>query len=514
MDIKESLVKFSYHLNSSRRYRDVKDIVKEVLEDSNSHKKRNFDLFMIILVLVTICILIFEIKHQLHPFVYFIEAIAIVIFIIEWLGRVWVSSDSHKIVIQNYEKLESRNKDISLGLLLGEVVKKKLKFILSPMSIIDLLAILPSYRPLRFLRFFLLFRLLKIFRYTQSMNFLLKVFVEKKFEFFTLLILFAFLVFFASTTIYIFEGVGANENINSFYDAIYWAVVTITTVGYGDISPVTAQGRFATMLLIVSGLGIIAFTTSIVTTAMTEKLQLAKENSLFSQAVKLQDFVLICGFEKMGMGFAQELRNTDEKLIIIDSSKQAIDRANEKDFLALRADPSDIDVLKLLNIVTGARYVAALTDNDALNLSIVLSVKSLKPDLDVIARANSASSIKKFKIAGAKKVVFPYKAAAIASIEYMEQQTAYNVLNTISEESTQPIADEIDIFLEDNQELKEIKLSMFKKHDLKLLGIVKAGEKKSFIFNPKIVKVQNLDTLIVIGDSDDITAFKSELIDV
>lgn len=65
MSIKESLVKFSYHLNSSRRYIDVKDIVKEVLEDSNSHKKRNFDLFMIALVLVTICILIFEIKHRI-----------------------------------------------------------------------------------------------------------------------------------------------------------------------------------------------------------------------------------------------------------------------------------------------------------------------------------------------------------------------------------------------------------------------------------------------------------------
>jgi voltage-gated potassium channel len=510
MDLKESLVKLSYRVLASRKYRDKKELAREILEDSNSSKKRLFDLFMMTLVLVTIFILIFEIKNDLHPVIYFIEGVAIFIFILEWLARVWVSSDIHKIVINRYERGERLSKNVSLGSLLLDITREKFKFIFSAMSIIDLLAILPSYRPLRFLRFFLLFRLLKIFRYTQSMNFLLRIFTEKKFEFITLLILFMFLTFFASTIFYIFEGVGANENINSFYDSFYWAVVTITTVGYGDISPQTPQGRFATMLLIVSGLGIIAFTTSIVTTAMTEKLELAKENSLFNQASRFKDFVLICGFGRMGMGFADELKSVNEKLIIIDQDKEAINRAVEKDILALRGDASEIDILRSLNITKNAKYVVAMTDNDALNLSIILSVKSLDQDLDVIARANSFASIKKFKIAGAKRVVFPYHAASVVSVEYMEKPIVYKVMDSI----TTDMADEIVVYLEDGEKKKVLKRSMFKKHRLKLLGVVKY-ENNKFIFNPKDkeIEVEELDKLIVFGGKEDITDFVIELAD-
>ncbi len=514
MDIKKSLVTFSYTLASSKRYQEFKGEVREILEDSNSSKKRYFDIFMIVLVLVTILILIFEIKHQLPAFIYAIEGIAIAIFIMEWLGRFWVSSDTHQMIIKRYERAEISNRHLSLFVLLKEVTLKKLKFVFSPMSIIDLLAILPSYRPLRFLRFFLLFRLFKIFRYTQNMNFLMKVFVEKKFEFITLIILFSFLVFFASTVIYIFEGSGENQNINSFYDAIYWAVVTITTVGYGDISPTTPEGRFATILLIMSGLGILAFTTSIVTTAMTEKLEQIKENNILAQASKLKDFVLICGYGKMGRVFAQELERTGEKFVVIDIDPEAVFKASEKNYLVLRADASDPEVLMSLNIADNAKYVLAITNDDALNLSIILSAKSINSNLEVIARANLAGSRKKFKIAGAKRVLFPYETASIAAIEYLEQPIAYSAMDTIMQEQLGPVADEIEIFLEHNSGNKIIEKELFTSHGLKLLGVVKQENGRHLNFNPLMseIVVEDKDVLIVIGYSEDIAAFKTDLV--
>ncbi len=514
MDIKKSLVTFSYSLASSKRYQEFKAEVKEILEDPSSSKKRYFDLFMIILVLVTILILIFEIKHELPPFIYAIEGIAISIFIMEWLGRFWVSSDTHQIIIQRYERAEISNKDLSLIVLIKEVTFKKLKFVFSPMSIIDLLAILPSYRPLRFLRFFLLFRLFKIFRYTQNMNFLMKVFVEKKFEFITLIILFSFLVFFASTVIYIFEGSGENQNINSFYDAIYWAVVTITTVGYGDISPSTPEGRFATILLIMSGLGILAFTTSIVTTAMTEKLEQIKENNILAQASKLKDFVLICGYGKMGRVFAQELAQTGEKFVVIDIDTEAVFKASEKNYLVLRADASDPEILMSLNIAENAKYILAITNDDALNLSIILSAKSINSELEVIARANLAGSRKKLKIAGAKRVLFPYETASIAAIEYLEQPIAYRAMDTISQEHLGPIADEIEIFLENENEHKIIEKALISAHGLKLLGVVKKADPNQFQFNPMQTELilEDQDVLIIVGYSDDIASFKTDLV--
>ncbi len=511
MDFKKSLVSFSYSLASSKRYKAYKDIARDILEEENSPQKRYFDIFMIVLVLTTIVIFIYEIKHDLHPIFFTIEVIAVIIFIIEWLGRFWVSSDSHQMVIERYEKAQMRNRKITTASLIKEIALKKLKFVFSPMSIIDLLAILPAYRPLRFLRFFLIFRLFKIFRYTQNMNFLMKVFVEKKFEFLTLIILFSFLVFFSSTVIYIFEGVGENKNINTFYDAIYWAVVTITTVGYGDISPVTPEGRFATILLIMSGLGIIAFTTSIVTTAMTEKLEQIKENNILSQASKLKDFVLICGYGKMGKVFASELQFEKENFVVIDLNREAVNKATEKGYLALCADASDIEVLKSLNSSKNAKYVLAITNVDALNLSIILSVKSLNPDLDIIARANLITSRKKLKIAGAKRVLFPYESSGKAAVEYFLQPIVYDSIDKILQDRVGPIADEIEIFLDDKNSTKIIKKELLTFYGLKLLGISKKGK---FIFNPnnEEFEVRNLDILIVVGFSDDIAYFKVALI--
>ncbi len=514
MATKESLVKFAYSLSSSKKYKSFKRDVWEVLEDLDSPKKRNFDLFMIILVLVTIFIMIYEIKHYVPPYIYAIEIIAIVIFIIEWLGRFWVSSDFHQMIIEKYEQIQLRSKKISTWILLKDAFIKKLGFVFSPMSIVDLLAILPFYRPLRILRFFLLFRLFKIFRYTQNMNFLFKVFVEKKFEFVTLIILFSFLVFFASTIIYVFEGSGENDNINSFYDAIYWAVVTITTVGYGDISPSTSEGRFATMLLIVSGLGILAFTTSIVTTAMTEKLEQIKENNILTQASKLKNFVLICGYGKMGMVFAEEFKEAKENFVIVDIDNEAIFKANEKNYLALRQDASDPQALEELNIKNNAKYVLAMTNDDALNLSIILSVKSIAPKLEIIARANSVESKKKFKIAGAKRVLFPYEMASIATIEYLSQPSAYNAIDIILQEKLKPIADEVEIFLDEKSSTQIIKKEFIDSFGLKLLGVAKKGDAKEFIFNNKKdeIVVENLDVLILIGHTDDIASFKNALV--
>ena len=89
-------------------------------------------------------------------------------------------------IITTQESAEYEKRRLSLWQLLKPALANKVRFIVSPMSIIDLLAILPSYRALRFLRFLLLFRLFKMFRYTENINYLLQVFLEKRFEFLSL----------------------------------------------------------------------------------------------------------------------------------------------------------------------------------------------------------------------------------------------------------------------------------------------------------------------------------------
>ena len=250
-------INFAYFLESSKKYYLTKNFFYEILEDTNSKKRKYFDFFMIFLVLSTVAILIYEVNHQLLPWLDTYETIAVIIFIIEWVSRFWVNSHSHRHIIDDYEKSQLLNQPYILKDSLKKIIKEKFYFIISPMSIIDLLAILPYYRPLRILRILMLFRLFKILRYTNSIKQFRHVFVEKKFEFLTLGIMFFMAVAFGSTIIFIYEGAGVNPNIHNYFDAIYWSVITISTVGFGDISPVTIQGRVATLFLVVVNLRLI-----------------------------------------------------------------------------------------------------------------------------------------------------------------------------------------------------------------------------------------------------------------
>ena len=513
MSLKEQILRLSYFLASSRKYREVKKRTYRLLNDPTYPQKRYFDYFMIFLVLSTIMILILEIKNDLPAWVYYYEAVAVFIFIIEWLGRLWVASDAHLDIISTQENAEYEKVNLSLFQLLKPALINKVKFIVSPMSIIDLLAILPSYRALRFLRFLLLFRLFKVFRYTENINYLLRVFFEKRFEFLSLIVLFAFMVFFASTVIYIFEGTGANPNLHSFYDAIYWAVVTITTVGFGDISPVTPEGRFVTIFLIIGGVTSISFMTSIITTAMSEKLELMKSNRTFYEVSKLKSFIVVCGYGKMGKVLASELKLAQEVVVVIDPSEGEILQAQHDGYIAICADASDIDLLKELRIVNRVKYIVALTNDDATNLSIILSVKTIDKDIVVFSRAVEKNARNKLLLAGAKEVVFPYESAAVAAYEYLGQPVAFSAIDEILHEYIEPLIDEIEISEQMPVLGKTLREIGIKNYRLKLLGIVRQKENNKFYFHPRkesfIVYAE--DILIVIGSADDIAAFRLHL---
>ena len=513
MSLKERFLSFSYFLASAKKYKEVKQKVNRILNDSSCVQKRYFDYFMIFLVLTTIMILILEIKNNLPDWVYFYEGIAVFVFILEWLGRLWVASDGHLDIIQTQENAEYEKITLSAWQLVKPAVIKKVKFIISPMSIIDLLAILPSYRALRFLRFLLLFRLFKVFRYTENINYLLRVFVEKKFEFLSLIILFAFMVFFASTVIYIFEGTGENPNIQNFYDAIYWAVVTITTVGFGDISPVTAEGRFVTIFLIIGGITSISFMTSIITTAMAEKLELMKTNQVFYEIGKLKSFIVICGYGKMGKVLSHELRLSGEKVVIIDPLLEEVIQAQQDGFYALHADASHIDLLTQLRLKDRVKYFVALTNDDAVNLSIILSVKTISEEILLFSRAVEENARSKLLLAGAQEVVFPYESAAIAAYEHLGQPVAFSAIDEILHEYIEPVIDEIEITREMSVIGKDLRRIGIKKYRLKLLGVVRRKEHDKFYFHPKkeefIVDIE--DVLIVIGAIEDIVSFKLHL---
>lgn len=154
--------------------------------------------------------------------------------------------------------------------------RKKMKFIFSFYGIIDLLAIIPFYlstgldfRSLRMFRFLRLFQIFKIVRYNKAITRMLTALKNAKEELILFSIMTFFMLFMSAVGIYYFEHAAQPDKFSSIFDSLWWAVATLTTVGYGDVYPITMGGRFFTFVVLMMGLGIIAVPAGIISSALS-----------------------------------------------------------------------------------------------------------------------------------------------------------------------------------------------------------------------------------------------------
>ncbi len=422
------IVRASYALADSARYRRAKQLVYDVLENPNSRIKPAFDVFMIVIVLASVFLLIYEVKNDLGPGGLYFERIVVTIFIIEYLGRLWVWNDSHLIVINHYERSEIVDERFRLWPALREVLRTKREYVTTPLAIIDLLAIIPSYRPIRVLRVFLLFRLFKLFRYARSVNEFVKVLSDKRFEFYTLGIFLGFVVFTAATAIFVFEGRAEDSKIQTFFDAIYWALVTISTVGYGDITPQTSEGRFITLVLIISGIGVISFSTSIVVAAFSEKMRELSEHRVFAAVEKMVDFTVVCGFGRVGQEVCERMAAARLPFVVIDSDRENVELARRRGYPTIEGDATESELMENLGIKDRVTRILSLTDSDVSNVYITVTARFLNPEVEIIARANRGESVRKLSQAGADQVVTPFSMVGFIAAEFIGQPVAFEAM--------------------------------------------------------------------------------------
>jgi voltage-gated potassium channel len=165
------------------------------------------------------------------------------------------------------------------------IAKKKLKFIFSFYGIIDLLAILPFYlsfgfdlRSARILRFLRLFRLIKLVRYNKAINRFTVAFKMIKEELIMFSVVSLILIYLSAVGIYYFENDVQPDSFSSIFSSLWWSVVTLTTVGYGDVVPITIGGRIFTFFILMIGLGIIAIPSGMISSALTEARNLEKNS--------------------------------------------------------------------------------------------------------------------------------------------------------------------------------------------------------------------------------------------
>ncbi|HKP76393.1 MAG TPA: NAD-binding protein, partial [Longimicrobiaceae bacterium] len=194
----------------------------------------------------------------------------------------------------------------------------------------------------------------------------------------------------------------------SWLDSAYMTVITVATVGFGEVRPLSAEGRVFTIGLILTGVGTGAWAaTRAVEVMLGQTLWLSVQRRTMTQLVSsLRDNYVICGHGRLGTRIERDLRARGEPFVVVDWSQTL-----EESFLRLQiphliGDATHDDVLQRAGVERARGLVAAL-DSDASNVLAVLSAREMNPDLLIVARANSEASESKLRRAGADRVVTP-----------------------------------------------------------------------------------------------------------
>ena len=283
----------------------IRKRIWEILEKGNPNDKVSFytDIFLITLIIFNIIAVLLETVDSIYSkytleFLIF-ERLSTVIFLIEYILRIWVCVE---------DKIKN-NKLIT-----------RLKYASTWPAIIDLLAVLSGLLPmifevdLRILRALRMLRLLKFSRYFKVMNLLLGVLKEEKQSFLAAMFLLTIAMLIASTGIYIFEKDAQPDKFSSIPEAMWWAIATLTTIGYGDVTPVTGMGKFFGAIIAIIGIGVVALPSGILASGFTDQLkrrQAQYENEL-SKA--LQDGVISSSERNKLTKIARDMNLSEEQI--------------------------------------------------------------------------------------------------------------------------------------------------------------------------------------------------------
>ena len=215
----------------------------------------------------------------------------------------------------------------------------------------------------------------------------------------------------------------------SLVDAAYMVVLTFTTVGYGEVNPLSSNGRLFTMALMVAGIGVMFYILTGVVQLVVEQEVLrgiVRRHRMRTKLARLKGHFIVCGFGRVGRAVAFTLQEKSIPLIVIDKDEKAMNDAEDRGLLCLQGDSTkDADLLEAQ--VNAARGLVAATGDDAENVYISLTARGLNPKLHIVARASSSDAEDKLRRAGADQVVSPYdiggRHMAISAIESQRQSS-------------------------------------------------------------------------------------------
>lgn len=192
------------------------------------------------------------------------------------------------------------------------------------------------------------------------------------------------------------------------FNSLYYSIITIATVGYGDIVPKTLIQKIFSMTLALSGFGIITYVFSVILENFSEKMsRFSKGMKMYKKIDKMRDYYVLCGYGRVGSVVFQELKERNQNVIVIEKDPLATQDLEESDSVVIINKDATEDVLLNRINFDKCRSIIVTTGSDVTNLFIVLTVREIQPNAWVVARCSKLENKHRLYKAGANKIVSP-----------------------------------------------------------------------------------------------------------
>jgi voltage-gated potassium channel len=301
----------------------------------------------------------------------------------------------------------------------------------------------------------------------------------------------------------------------TFFEGLYMTVITISTVGFSEIRPLSTFGRIITMLIISTGIMIGAYTIGSVLRMFIEG-EISRtfgRRKVEKQIAKLKDHYIVCGYGRLGKIISHELASAGMDFVVIENNPAAIEELQKDRHLFLALDATQEDVLKAAGIMHAKGVVTALR-SDADNVFITLTARGLRSDIYILARASEESSVTKLKRAGATRVDLPYTIGG----KRMAQALIRPAVGDFIDLAIMDMDRELGLGMEEvviHEASPMVGKNLIESNIRKDYGVIIVAIKKrggEMVFNPAPSAVLDArDVLVVMGKKEDLLRLNREL---
>ena len=307
------------------------------------------------------------------------------------------------------------------------------------------------------------------------------------------------IIAFGTSGYYIFEKM-------PLFDAFYMTIITISTVGFSEIRPLTLLGRSITVIIIVLGISAGTYTIGIIVRWFVEgelqkffgRLRVQKQIS------ELKDHLIICGYGRIGRTICSELQADNIDFVVIDQDLSALTEIEKEKYLFLEMDATSEEALKTAGIMR-ARGLVTAVNSDANNVFITLTAKGLRPDIFVLARASEEKNEEKLIKAGATRVVSPYMIGAKRMAQVLKRPTVVDFIDIAMMGSHLGlIMEEAKLSTKSNLIGKNL-IDSYLRRDYGVIIVAIKKMSGEMIFNPMPSETLEAgDVIVVIGKKEDL----------